>query len=513
MATRIQVRRDTAANWAAAPTTVLASGEIGFESDTLQFKIGDNATQWQFLEYAGGTTPIIKNTGGIGVTDLNDASLRNNGNAKYLILGADTVGNPAGLTTATDGQLLVTVAKYDYTGQTSSGAERFLMTLTTMTTGKTYYRTYNGSWSAWYLVITGDTSGNVTLAGDLAVNGGDITTTSTGTATVFNTNATTLNVGEAATTVSIGATTGTATIRNATTAITGNATVGGSATVGTTLGVTGNTTLTGDLAVNGGDITTTAGTATVFNANATTVRVAGAATLTCIADNVTSTQTIDIGTGVTASGATKTINIGTGGDTGSTTNVNIGDADGGLVTVNRALTVNGLTTLSGGLSGNFSVSNFPSGTIVKTHIVQFNEDNQTQSYSGTGSATRTATNNFSYTPARSGSTISIIIVRGGASTTHAGTATSASGSITFTVSAGGGSLSISNFGAALSFTGLQTSRTLYSGALISHTASSSAARTYTLTVTTTVNGPTGGSNSTITSRIENTTFLLIETAS
>lgn len=339
MATRIQVRRDTAANWAAAPTTVLASGEIGFETDTLQFKIGDGAAQWQNLEYAGGTTPIIKNASGTAITDLNDASLRNNGNAKYLILGADTVGNdPAGLTTATDGQLLVTVAKYDYLG-TSAANERYLMTLTTMTTGKTYYRTYNGSWSAWYLVITGDASGNATVPGDLAVNGGDITTSSTGTATVFNTNATTLNVGQAATTVSIGATTGTATIRNATTAITGNATVGGSATVGTTLGVTGNTTLTGDLAVNGGDITTTAGTATVFDTTATTVRVAGAATLTCIADNVTATQTIDIGTGGTVSGATKTINIGTGGAAGSTTNINLGDADGGTVSVARDLAV------------------------------------------------------------------------------------------------------------------------------------------------------------------------------
>lgn len=340
MATRIQVRRDTAANWAAAPTTVLASGEIGFESDTLQFKIGDGTAQWQNLEYAGGTTPIIQNASGTAITDLDAAALRNNGNAKYLIAGADTVGNdPAGLTTATDGQLLVTVAKYDYTGQTSSGNERFLMTLTTMTTGKTYYRTYNGSWSAWYLVITADASGNATVPGDLAVNGGDITTSSTGTATVFNTNATTLNVGQAATTVSIGATTGTATIRNATTAITGDATVGGSATVGTTLGVTGNTTLTGDLAVNGGDITTSAATATVFDSNATSVDIAGAATTLNIADTPTTNQTINIGTGITANGQTKTINIGTGGDAGSTTNINLGDADGGSVNIARDLAV------------------------------------------------------------------------------------------------------------------------------------------------------------------------------
>jgi len=54
---------------------------------------------------------------------------------------------------------------------------------------------------------------NATLAGDIAVNGGDVTTTST-TATLFNTNATTLNIGNAATTVSIGAATGTTTVRN-----------------------------------------------------------------------------------------------------------------------------------------------------------------------------------------------------------------------------------------------------------------------------------------------------------
>lgn len=95
----------------------------------------------------------------------------------------------------------------------------------------------------------------VTLPGDLAVNGADITTTATGTATVFNTNATTLNVGGAATTVSLGAATGTTTINNA------------------------NTVVTGDLAVNGADITTSStGTATVFNTNATTLNVGGAAT-------------------------------------------------------------------------------------------------------------------------------------------------------------------------------------------------------------------------------------------
>ena len=52
------------------------------------------------------------------------------------------------------------------------------------------------------------TTDTLTLGGDIAINGGDITTTSTGTATVFNTNATTLNLGGAATQVNIGASSG-----------------------------------------------------------------------------------------------------------------------------------------------------------------------------------------------------------------------------------------------------------------------------------------------------------------
>jgi len=57
-------------------------------------------------------------------------------------------------------------------------------------------------------------TGNTTITGDLAVNGSDISTTGTGIATVFNTNALSLCLGEAATTVSIGAGTGTTTINN-----------------------------------------------------------------------------------------------------------------------------------------------------------------------------------------------------------------------------------------------------------------------------------------------------------
>ena len=50
MATRMQQRRGTAAQWTAA-NPVLGAGEIGFETDTNKFKIGNGSTAWTSLSY------------------------------------------------------------------------------------------------------------------------------------------------------------------------------------------------------------------------------------------------------------------------------------------------------------------------------------------------------------------------------------------------------------------------------------------------------------------------------
>jgi hypothetical protein len=50
MATRMQQRRGTALQWTTADPT-LEAGEIGFESDTNKFKLGDGVNQWSDLEY------------------------------------------------------------------------------------------------------------------------------------------------------------------------------------------------------------------------------------------------------------------------------------------------------------------------------------------------------------------------------------------------------------------------------------------------------------------------------
>jgi hypothetical protein len=50
--TQIQVRRGTAAQWTSTNPT-LASGEWGFETDTLKVKIGNGSTAWNSLGYQG----------------------------------------------------------------------------------------------------------------------------------------------------------------------------------------------------------------------------------------------------------------------------------------------------------------------------------------------------------------------------------------------------------------------------------------------------------------------------
>jgi hypothetical protein len=51
MAMRIQFRRGTASQWASA-NPVLADGELGLETDTLKFKIGNGSSTWSSLSYS-----------------------------------------------------------------------------------------------------------------------------------------------------------------------------------------------------------------------------------------------------------------------------------------------------------------------------------------------------------------------------------------------------------------------------------------------------------------------------
>lgn len=52
MAVQIQLRNDTAANWTSA-NPILAQGEMGVESDTNKFKIGNGVDNWATRPYGG----------------------------------------------------------------------------------------------------------------------------------------------------------------------------------------------------------------------------------------------------------------------------------------------------------------------------------------------------------------------------------------------------------------------------------------------------------------------------
>jgi len=165
------------------------------------------------------------------------------------------------------------------------------------------------------LGVTGDT----TLTGNLAVNGGNITTSQT-TASLFNTTATTINLGGVATALNIGAVTGTTAVRN-------NETVAG------TLGVTGNTTLstllTSGNIVDGGNLS-----------------VSGAAT---VSGNTTVGGTFGV----------------TGNTTLSTLSTTGSISDGGNLSVSGAATVSGNTTVGGtfGVTGNTTLAGVTSTSL------------------------------------------------------------------------------------------------------------------------------------------------------
>jgi hypothetical protein len=127
-----------------------------------------------------------------------------------------------------------------------------------------------------------------------------------------------------------------------------------------------NVTIAGDLAVNGGDITTTASAATIFSTNITSLSLANVAQDITVGGSINNSSLLNfnlasyrvgdvelnIGTGATGGGWTKTLNLGTGGLGGSATIINLGTVDTvGPTTVNLSgsFHITGTTTTSGSI--------------------------------------------------------------------------------------------------------------------------------------------------------------------
>jgi hypothetical protein len=193
--------------------------------------------------------------------------------------------------------------------------------------GTIWYGLPNAS-SGYFFKWYGGTTNLMQLEGSgaLTITTPTLLTTSTGTASVFNTNATTLNMGGAATTVSIGSSSGTTTVNN-------------------------NLVVTGTFTVNGATETINATTIQVADKNIELGKVA------------TPTDTTADGGGITLKGATDKTIIWDSANNNWTSSENWNIATGKSFKINNVSVLNS-TTLGSGVTGSSltSVGTITSGT-------------------------------------------------------------------------------------------------------------------------------------------------------
>lgn len=109
MAYKIQNRNDTAANWTSANPT-LAQGEIGLETDTRKFKIGNGSTAWTSLAYGVAS-------GSVASSDI--TQVVSDKSANYTILATDK----GALIRSTGSAITITVANVLAVGETINFAQ------------------------------------------------------------------------------------------------------------------------------------------------------------------------------------------------------------------------------------------------------------------------------------------------------------------------------------------------------------------------------------------------------
>ena len=177
MPTKIQLRRDTAADWTSNNPT-LAAGEFGWESDTNRFKIGDGSAAWNSLAYAD----TLKTLGDLAVTGSTisapsngDLTLTTSGSGKVNISNAYTLPSSDGsanqvLQTNGSGVLSfgsVSVGDFSFVGSTMSSPSNADITLSPGGTGNVVAGalTFNGT------TISAADSSKITIAEPLDVTG------------------------------------------------------------------------------------------------------------------------------------------------------------------------------------------------------------------------------------------------------------------------------------------------------------------------------------------------------
>ena len=123
MATRMQQRRGTAAQWTGA-NPILAAGEIGFETDTGAFKIGNGSSTWSALKYftdASGAPELLDTLNELAAALGDDPQyLSNHVNATTNVHG---IANTANLATLDDVADAVSNAEVDQSTLAGEGID------------------------------------------------------------------------------------------------------------------------------------------------------------------------------------------------------------------------------------------------------------------------------------------------------------------------------------------------------------------------------------------------------
>ena len=227
MSSKIQLRRGTAAQWT---SETLAAGEIGYETDTGNFKIGDGSTGWATLSYF--MFPLLTSAN----VDLN--------NADYERMGRFDLAAPA--TTYTNGPALL---------DATEGASKLIVTKTgtgyiQQIVSTNYFFTrakFNATWQAWKQLPTSDTANTVNTLVRRDASGNFAAGTIT--ATTFTGNVTATTVSASGTTVSTNTTTGALTV-------VGGVGIGGALNVGGIISGTGGVVPIGGIIMWSGTIAT-----------------------------------------------------------------------------------------------------------------------------------------------------------------------------------------------------------------------------------------------------------------
>jgi len=343
-----------------------ATGMVRYNSDTVSFE-GYSSGAWSSL---GGVSSVDK------YTYIRAETSAGASNGELEFFAKNSAGNAA-----------LKVAGMNYS-RFLEATGTVLGTQTTQALFDTVATTLNIGGSA-----TTVTLGNATSA-TLTIRPGTVVGSNT-TQNLFNTVATTINFAGAATTISIGASTGTATIANPTVTLT-NATA---------------------LNLNGASpaIATTSTTASVFNSTVTTLNIGGAATVvsigagtgtTTVNNNLTVTGNLTInGTTTTVNNETvvNTITVSTFDDTIRTRKSFSGSTSGSTAT---AITTFATATYRSGVI-EMQVVN---GTVYRVLRLMFVHDGTNVTLSENylaGLEVQTATTNTTFTASISGGTLTV----------------------------------------------------------------------------------------------------------